>query len=88
MASSPGSWGNALRIELDQNNINQGVADAYQVPLATLFNLTVHYNGATETHALVSTATGARAQRIDVYSDNTLRKPRISDSAANHSQTI
>lgn len=62
-ATSPGAWGNALAVTVDNNGITAEVAARYGLTTADLFNLVVSYNGLTERFANVSVAEGAR--RVD-----------------------
>ncbi|MFI6449543.1 hypothetical protein, partial [Kitasatospora sp. NPDC050543] len=63
VAAEPGSWGVALRAEIDKNGTDQAVADEIGVARESLFNLTVREaspGGRTEAFHNLSTAQNAR----------------------------
>ena len=63
MASSPGDWGNAVKVSVDIDGIDDDVAARYGLPSAALFNLSVTYKGEVERFANLSLIEGPR--RID-----------------------
>lgn len=82
LAANPGDWGNALQVEIDRNGITDSVAAAFGVPAASLFNLTVHYEGGSERIANVSIDPGAGAQRIDHALSTSMSVRHASDDAS------
>ena len=45
VASSPGQWGNNLKVSINYDGITQEVADRYHLAITDLFNLVVTYGG-------------------------------------------
>jgi phage tail sheath protein FI len=62
-ASSPGMWGNDLRVVIDLNNVSADVAASLGVAVADLFNLTV-----------TDTGTGASEQYLNLTVKDTARR--------------
>ncbi|MEM9903913.1 MAG: phage tail sheath C-terminal domain-containing protein [Cyanobacteria bacterium P01_D01_bin.44] len=63
MASSPGDWGNTVKVSVDIDGINDDVAARYGLPATALFNMSVTYKGEVERFANLSFIEGPR--RID-----------------------